>query len=54
MIPRPTLYRDAALADGSGPTLRKGLSVLVDRDRILWIRPTSDEGELPEIGRAHV
>jgi len=52
MIPRPTLYRDAALADGSGPSLRKGVSVLVDRDRILWIRSASDEGELP--GDVHV
>ncbi len=47
MIPRPTLYRDAALADGSGPSLRKGVSVLVDRGRVVWIRSTSDEGELP-------
>jgi imidazolonepropionase-like amidohydrolase len=41
------LYRDAALADGTGPTLRKGVSVLVDRGRVVWIRPTSDEGDLP-------
>ena len=27
--PRLTLYRDAALADGSGPSLQKGVSVLV-------------------------
>ena len=52
MVPRPTLYRDAALADGSGPSLRKGVSVLVDRGRILWIRPTSDERDLP--GDVHV
>src|SRR6266705_1934482 len=52
MISRPMLYRDAALADGSGPSLRKGVSVLVDRGRFLWIRPTSDEGELP--GDVHV
>ena len=44
---RPTLYRGAALADGSGPALRKDVSVLVDRARIVWIRPTSDEGTLP-------
>ena len=34
-----TLYRDAALADGTGPDLRVGVSVLVDEDRITWIRP---------------
>lgn len=45
--PRPTLYRDAALADGSGPSLRKGVSVLVEDGVVSWIRPTSDEGGLP-------
>jgi imidazolonepropionase-like amidohydrolase len=44
---RAVLYRDAALADGSGPALRKGVSVLVDEGRIVWIRPTSDEIQLP-------
>ncbi len=44
---RATLYRDAALADGSGPALRKGISVLVERGRIAWIRPTADELALP-------
>ncbi|GIH15872.1 amidohydrolase family protein [Rugosimonospora africana] len=38
-----TLYRDAALADGTGPRLRLGVSLLVDDDRIEWIRPTGDE-----------
>ena len=48
MMPSPpTLYRDAALADGTGPTLRKGVSILVDSHRIIWIHPTSDEGDLP-------
>jgi imidazolonepropionase-like amidohydrolase len=37
------LYRDAALADGTGPELRLGVSVLVDADRIRWIRPAEDE-----------
>src|SRR5713226_9430088 len=45
--PRPTLYRDAALADMAGPSLRKGVSVLVTDRRIVWVRPTSDERELP-------
>lgn len=49
---RPTLYRDAALADGSGPALRKEVSVLVDRSRVVWIRPTPDERPLP--GDVHV
>src|SRR5947208_7562089 len=46
-IHRPTLYRDAALADGTGPSLRKGVSVLVNDRRIVWVRPTSDERDLP-------
>ena len=41
-MPR-TLYRDAALADGTGPDLRLGVSLLVDGDRIEWIRPADDE-----------
>lgn len=38
-----TLYRDAALADGRGPDLRVGVSILVDGHRIEWIRPVDDE-----------
>lgn len=41
------LYRDAALADGSGPSLRRGVSVLVQDRRVVWLRATSDEGVLP-------
>ncbi|HEY2669491.1 MAG TPA: amidohydrolase family protein [Rugosimonospora sp.] len=41
-MPR-TLYRDAALADGTGPDLRLGVSLLVDDDRIEWIRPADGE-----------
>ena len=37
-----TLYRDAALADGTGPELRLGISVLVEDDRIRWLGP--DDG----------
>ena len=44
---RPILYRDAALADMAGPSLRKGVSVLVADQRITWLRPTSDEPALP-------
>lgn len=43
----PTLYRDSALADGTGPALRKGVSILVGEGRIVWIRSVSDEGDLP-------
>ena len=38
-----TLYRDAALADGTGPELRVGVSVLVEADRVTWIRPSDAE-----------
>ena len=47
IIPRPTLYRDAALADPSGPSLRKDVSLLVDGGHVVWIRPSTDEGDLP-------
>jgi imidazolonepropionase-like amidohydrolase len=43
------LYRDAALADGSGPDLRLGISILVDGDRIEWIRSVDDEPELDDV-----
>ncbi len=35
------------MADGRSAELRVGVSVLVEDDRISWIRPASDEGELP-------
>lgn len=38
-----TVYRGAALADGTGPELRRDVSVLVEDDRIVWIRPADDE-----------
>jgi imidazolonepropionase-like amidohydrolase len=38
-----TLYRDAALADGTGPDLRVGVSLLVEDHRVGWIRPADDE-----------
>ena len=46
-ILRPTLYRDAALADGTGDHPRKDMSIHVDRGRIVWIRPTAGEGPVP-------
>ncbi|HZR50467.1 MAG TPA: amidohydrolase family protein [Streptosporangiaceae bacterium] len=41
------VYRDAALADGRSPNLTVGVSILVRDDAISWIRPSTDEGELP-------
>lgn len=43
----PTLYRECALLDVDAGELRRGTSVLVDRDTVRWIRPTGDEGSLP-------
>ncbi|HYM39381.1 MAG TPA: amidohydrolase family protein [Thermoplasmata archaeon] len=45
---RPVLYRDAALAEGSGPALQKDVSVLTDGGRVAWIRPLAEELKLPE------
>jgi imidazolonepropionase-like amidohydrolase len=48
-VPSPTpnarrvLYREAALADGRSDRLQVGMSVLVDGERIAWIRPASGE-----------
>jgi imidazolonepropionase-like amidohydrolase len=41
--PRRVLYRDAALADGRSDRLQVGMSILIDGDRIAWIRPTDGE-----------
>ncbi len=43
-----TLYRDGALADGRSDRLRVGVSLLVVDGAIAWIRPSDDEGELPD------
>ncbi|HET7472722.1 MAG TPA: amidohydrolase family protein [Candidatus Limnocylindrales bacterium] len=40
---RRVLYRDAALADGRSDRLQVGVSILVEGDRIAWIRPTDAE-----------
>lgn len=42
-----TLYRDASLADGRSPDLRRGVSVLTENGRITWIRDSADEGPVP-------
>jgi imidazolonepropionase-like amidohydrolase len=42
---RRTLYRDAAMTDARSPDLRIGVSVLVEGDRITWIRPSDDEDD---------
>jgi imidazolonepropionase-like amidohydrolase len=41
-----TLYRDAALADATGPQLRVGVSILAAADRIEWIGAVADEPPL--------
>src|SRR3954471_2106096 len=37
------LYQDAALADGTGPEVQLGISVLVADDRIRWMGAAGDE-----------
>ena len=43
-----TIYRDGALADGRSDKLRLGVSVLAVDGTITWIRPSDDEGPLPD------
>lgn len=43
-----TLYRDGALADGRSDRAQVGVSLLVVDGAIAWIRPSDDEGELPD------
>lgn len=38
-----TVYRGAALADGTGPELVRDVSVLVEDDRVRWVGPADDE-----------
>ena len=42
------LYRDGALADGRSDRLRLGVSILVADGRVTWIRPSDDEGPVPD------
>ena len=42
------LYRDAALADGRSPALRREVSVLTEGGRITWIRDSADELPVPD------
>jgi imidazolonepropionase-like amidohydrolase len=44
--PGRTLYRGAALADARSARLRRGVSVLVENERIAWIRPSDSEEDL--------
>jgi len=37
------LYRDAAIADGRSDRLQRAMSILVEDDRIAWIRPADGE-----------
>ena len=48
------VYRDGALADGRSDRLRLGVSVLVEDGRITWIRPSDDEGDIPDPGGVEV
>ena len=43
--PSRTLYRDAAITDARSAELRVGVSILVEDDRITWIRPSDAEGD---------
>jgi imidazolonepropionase-like amidohydrolase len=47
-VPRRTLYRDAALTDARSDRLQLGVSVLVEGDRITWIRPTDAEEDVAD------
>ncbi len=42
------LYRDGALADGRSDRLTLGVSILIEDGRIVWIRPSDDEGPVPD------
>ena len=42
------LYRDGALAHGRDDRLILGVSILVEDGRITWIRPSDDEGPVPD------
>src|ERR671933_2313097 len=44
----PVLYRGAALVDPERRGLVTDMSLLVDGERLISIRPTDDEGELPD------
>ena len=39
---RPLLIQDACLADGHSATLQVGVSLLIDRGEIVWVRPSDD------------
>jgi imidazolonepropionase-like amidohydrolase len=45
------LYRDASLADGRSPNLRRGVSVLTENGKIVWIRDSGDEEPVPDQAR---
>ncbi|MFL6138336.1 MAG: amidohydrolase family protein [Frankiaceae bacterium] len=44
----PVLYRGTAIVDHERRGLTTDMSLLIDGDRIAAIRPTSDEGDLPD------
>jgi imidazolonepropionase-like amidohydrolase len=48
------LYRDGALADARSDRLAHGVSILCEGDRIAWIRPSDDEGPIPDPGGVEI
>ncbi|HYO44892.1 MAG TPA: hypothetical protein VES19_16965, partial [Candidatus Limnocylindrales bacterium] len=50
MTAKRRLYRDGALADGRSDRLQLGVSILVEDGRITWIRPSDDQGPIPDPG----
>jgi imidazolonepropionase-like amidohydrolase len=57
MTPHATarvLYRDAAMTDARSPDLDIGVSILVEDDRIAWIRPADAEGDPGDRGTLQV
>jgi imidazolonepropionase-like amidohydrolase len=48
------LYRGGALADGRSDRLVHGVSILAEDGRIAWIRPSDDEGPVPDPGAVEV
>ncbi|MGH9029372.1 MAG: hypothetical protein ACRDV4_07130, partial [Acidimicrobiales bacterium] len=43
-----TLYRDAALADATGPELRRGVGILVSDEHVEWLGDVEDEPQLTD------
>ena len=46
-----TVYRGAALADGTGPELQRGVTLVVEDDRLVHGDPLSDPAALWRVWR---